>query len=168
MGGHAPSPRPSGKAGPASPLCARSHACSLNGELRSPRRGTCPSGPGNLTARRIAPQSDDLVARAELDQRIGGVDARPQLHAGVDLAARAEDGSGVEHRVAADRGFIADDRAELPPAGRELPAVDRDRDLAAVVAEVRADDAGAEVHAAAEDRVADVVQVRGVRAVEED
>ena len=54
------------------------------------------------------------------------------------------------------------------PVARRVAVSGRDLDEFSVVAEVREDDAGAEVRVAADDRVADVVQVRGVGAGEED
>ncbi len=54
------------------------------------------------------------------------------------------------------------------PVARRSPFAGRDLDLPSVVAEVGEDDAGTEVDVVAEDRVADVVEMRGVGAREED
>ncbi len=70
----------------------------------------------------------------------------------------------MEHRVAAGLDPVAQDRPELAPPGRQPPAVgERDLDRSAVVPEVGQHGAGAEVDLAAQQRVADVVEVGGAR-----
>src|SRR5262249_40487231 len=135
------------------------------------RGSRSPSRP--LRPRVFAPHDLDLLL--ELDQARRGVDPRAQLHPGVDLGALAHHAARVEDAVAAGEHGVAQDGAELAPAGRQGTAGDTgevegegDAHLAAVVAEVREDGAGPQVDAGAQDRIADVVQVRRVGPGEED
>src|SRR5262249_10931547 len=113
-------------------------------------------------------QLDDLEALAQLHHVVGRVVAGAQHDAGVDLRADADDDARVEDAVAPGQGAVAEEGAELAATGRHALEAVRDLDLAAVVAEVGEDGAGAQVDAGAEDRVADVVQVRGLGSGEQD
>jgi len=86
----------------------------------------------------------------------------------VDRRPAPDDRAGAEHAVAADLGEIAEHSAELAQVCRDAPVVGLDRDHRLVAFDVRRDRARAHVRAMAQHRVADVVEVRHLRAVEQD
>lgn len=90
-----------------------------------------------------------------------------EIHAGHDQRARPEQRAGIEHGIATDLGPVAEDGAELPQPGADHAGVGADGDLALVEPEVGADHARPEVRAIAENRVAHVVVVRRLDAVEQ-
>ena len=126
---------------------------------------------------RVAPalraQPRRFAAREDLHVLPHLHDARGRQHA-AEIRARINDRSrpstdaGIDHRVAADLRAIADDRAELLQPGRDVAIVRAHVNLAMIELHVRQNHAGAEVRSVAEDRVADVVEMRHLRFVEED
>ena len=86
----------------------------------------------------------------------------------VNHRAAAEDAAGVQHGVAAGFRAVAQQRAELAQAGVEGRAVHLDEDVAGEKFEVGNLHARAEVRLVAENGVADVIEVRRLRAVEEE
>lgn len=97
---------------------------------------------------------------------VGGKDATP-LSSGVEEGVGTDEGAGVDDTVAADFSMIANHCAELAESGRLKSAFgEGDEDFFAIEANVRQDDAGAEVGGVAENGIADVVEVGDLCAVE--
>ena len=92
-------------------------------------------------------------------------DAAPE-YVRVNHRAASENAAGVEHGVAAGFRAVAQQRAELAQARVERHAVHLDSDVAGEKFEVGNLHARAEVRLVAEDGVADVIEVRRLRAVE--
>ena len=92
----------------------------------------------------------------------------PPLAAGVDHAVPPHEGTGAENAVATDLGMVADEGTEFPEAGGDgaLGCVDGHGRL--VEAHIRENDACTEVGLVAEDRVADIVEVRNLGLVEDE
>ena len=92
----------------------------------------------------------------------------PPLAAGVDHAVPPDEGPRAENAVTTDLGMVSDEGAEFPEASGDgaLGCVDGHGRL--VEAHIRENDARAEVGLVAEDRVADIVEVRNLCLVEDE
>ena len=75
--------------------------------------------------------------------------------------------AGIDSRVDSGVDLIANDRAEFAASAVDESAFDRRFDILAIVAEIRRDGAGAKIGALANNAVADVAEMRDVRAVEQ-
>jgi hypothetical protein len=98
---------------------------------------------------------------------VRGQNAAPE-NVRVNHRAAPENAAGVQHGVAASFRAVAQQRAELAQAGVEGRAVHLDENVAGEKFEVGNLHARAEVRLVAEDGVADVIEVRHLRAVEEE
>jgi hypothetical protein len=96
------------------------------------------------------------------------IDARAQLHAGIELGFSSDHDAGMENAVAAGHDAVTQDGSELAPSGRAGLAADFEVDHPAVVAEVGEDRPRAKVDVGSEDGVAHVVEVRRLGAGQED
>ena len=92
----------------------------------------------------------------------------PPLAAGVDHAIPPDEGPGAENAVATNLRMVADEGAEFAKAGGDnaLRCVDGDRRF--IEAHIRENDSCSEVGLVAEDRVADVIEVRNLGLVEDE
>jgi len=90
------------------------------------------------------------------------------LAAWVDHAVTPDEGTGAENAVAADLGMVADEGAKFAKAGGDgtFGCVDGHGRL--VEAHIRENDARAEVSLVAEDRVADIIEMRNLGLVEDE
>ena len=92
----------------------------------------------------------------------------PPLAAGVDHAAPPDEGTRAENAVATDLGMVADEGAKFAKAGGDnaLRGVDGDRRF--IEAHIRENDSSSEVGLVAEDRVANIIEVRNLGLVEDE
>jgi len=112
------------------------------------------------------PFDDDFDLGFVFRDHVRGQNAAPE-NVRVNHRAAAEDAAGVQHGVAAGFRAVAQQRAELAQVGVEGRAVHLDEDVTGEKFEVGNLHARAEVRLVAEDGVADVIEVRRLRAVEE-
>ena len=99
---------------------------------------------------------------ADLHDAIGWRDAAP-LRAGIKDRAAPDQGARIDHGVASDLRAITDDRAKFLQSRGNESLAGRDRDLAVIEFDVGKNDAGPEMPAIADDRVADIVEVGNLR-----
>ena len=98
---------------------------------------------------------------------VRGQNAAPE-YVRINHRAAAEDAAGVQHGVAAGFRAVAQQRAEFAQAGVEGFSVNLDKDISGHQFEIGNFHARAEVRLVAEDGVADIIEVRHLRAVEEE
>ncbi len=90
------------------------------------------------------------------------------MAAGIDYAVASDEGPRAENAVAADLGVVADESAEFSEAGGDGALGCVDGHWCLVEAHIRENDARAEVGLVAENRVADIVEVRNLGLVEDE
>ena len=91
-----------------------------------------------------------------------------KIYARINHAIAADDRAGIDHCVAADLRSIADDRAEFSQAGRNVAIGCYDRDFGVIELHVRENHARAEMRVMTKDRIADVIEMRHLRFIEQD
>src|SRR5262249_26859332 len=91
-----------------------------------------------------------------------------EIHVWVNETIASDNGSGIDHRVAADLGSVADDCAELRESSRDVAFFGCDCDLAVVEFHIRQNHAGAEVRFESESGTPHVVERWDLRLVEDD
>ena len=87
---------------------------------------------------------------------------------GIEDGTAPDDAAGIDHRIAADIGVIAEKDSELAEAGVEWDAVFFDRDVSGHEFDVGDFHAGAEMSFVTKDRIADVAEVRDLCVIEEE
>jgi len=112
------------------------------------------------------PFDDDFDLGFVFRDHVRGQNAAPE-DVRVNHRAASEDAAGVQHGVAAGFRAVAQQRAELAQAGVEGRAVNLHENVSRHQFEVGNFHARAEVRLVTEDGVADVIEVRRLRAVEE-
>src|SRR5271154_7183378 len=113
------------------------------------------------------PFDDDFDLGLVFGDHVRGQNAAPE-NVRVNHRAAPEDAAGVQHGVAAGFRAVAQQRAEFAQAGVKRHTVHVHKNIAGQKFEVGNFYARAEVRLVAENGVADVIEVRRLRAVEEE
>ena len=101
-----------------------------------------------------------------LEYRIG-TDVSAHRGYRIDVGARSDHSAGIEDASASYLDVIGENRAELFDAGLDPLTVVHNRDRRFVALKVRGDSTRAHVRAVTDYRVADIVEMRDLRAVKE-
>ena len=91
-----------------------------------------------------------------------------KIRSGINDAIAAQNGAGIDHRIAADLRPITDNRAEFLQAGGDAAISRAHVNLAVIEFHIRENHARAEMRAVTENRIADVIEMRHLRFIEED
>ena len=86
--------------------------------------------------------------------------------AGVNLAVGFHDRARVSYRIAAELAVVAKDSTEFSDAGIDNVLTNSGFYIAAVIFQVRQLGAGAKIDVGAENRIADIIEVRRLGAIQ--
>src|SRR5262245_16683683 len=91
-----------------------------------------------------------------------------EIYVWINKTIAPDDRAGINHRVATNLSPVADNRTKLFKSRSNVSLFRRNRDLAVIEFHVRQDHACAEVRFESENRIADVIEMRHLRFVEDD
>jgi DNA-3-methyladenine glycosylase len=109
-----------------------------------------------------------LETLTEFDDRVGRIDARAQLHTRVELGSGSDHDAWMKNTITSRQNSISQHPAQLAPLGVDVTAVERNLNRLPIVAKIRNDGARTQVDTAAENGVADIVQMGSSGGVEQD
>src|SRR4249919_2006776 len=90
-----------------------------------------------------------------------------EIYAGINHAIASDNRAGIDDRIAADLGSVADDCAEFSQAGGNVAIWRAHHDFSMIEFHVRENHARAKVCVVSEDRVADIIKMRHLRFIEQ-
>src|SRR5205814_5731597 len=111
--------------------------------------------------------TQNLAGLAHLENAVAGQDT-PEICPGINDAIAPDDRAGVNHGVASDLCAIPHDCAEFLQSGRDQSIGREHENLRTIELHVGQNHTGAEVHLVAENRIADVTEMRNLRLIKND